>query len=116
MTSEILVPIAASIGSAVAAGVGGFRYAQSKMQSGPPAPAAAASAPQAFAPGATIFVRLSAEDSDRIERIDALLARLIALEEQTQAAVSRLADLVVQARLEAATRHGELAGLLRGRE
>jgi uncharacterized spore protein YtfJ len=109
--TDVLIALAASVGSAAAAGVGAFRYAQSRAQTGHGlgggGPAGAGER------GAPVFVRLSTEDSDRIERIDSLLARLIALEEQTQAAVSRLADLVVQARLEAAARQGELTGWLR---
>ena len=96
MTPDIIVPLATGIGSAVASAVGGFQIARWRLAGQP----------------RTVYVRLGAEDSDRVEKISALLERLIGLEKQTQSAIERLGELVVAARLEAAQRHGELTGRL----
>ncbi len=108
MNIDMVAPIATAIGSAIAAGIGGFKYGQSRTTP-------RAGGPSGVAGDGTVFVRLSAEDSDRVERIDSLLERLISLEEQTQSTLSRLGDLMIEARLEQANRHGELTGMLRVR-
>ena len=63
MTSEFLIPMATGAGSALAAGILGFQLARRR-----------------FGEEKTAYVRLSAEDSDRLEKIEALLERLISLE------------------------------------
>ena len=97
MTADIIVPLAAGIGSAVAAGMSGFQLARRRLGS----------------PPQTIYVRLGAEDSDRVEKISVLLERLIDLEEQSRSAIDRLGELVIAGRLEQSQRHGELAGRLK---
>ncbi len=94
MWIDVAIPIAAGIGSAVAAGISGFRIAKGRFS----------------ADDRTAYVRLSAEDSDRVEKISALLERLISLEEQTQEGVARLAEQVTKARLDQARRDGFLRG------
>jgi hypothetical protein len=94
MWLEVATPIAAGIGSAVAAGISGFRLARGRLSS----------------EDRTAYVRLSAEDSDRVEKINALLERLINLEEQTQEGVTRLAEQVTKVRLDHARRDGFLSG------
>ena len=96
MATDVVVPLAAAIGSAVAAGMSGFRIAKWRLA----------------AQERTAYVRLSAEDSDRVEKITALLERLVGLEEQTQSAIERLGEQLVAARLEQAQRHGELTARL----
>ncbi len=96
MIGDILIPAAAGLGAAVAAGMSAFRIGRILRSPS----------------DATIYVRLSAEDSDRVEKIEALLDRVIGLEEQTQAAIDRLAEQVAQARLEHARREGFLHGRL----
>jgi hypothetical protein len=93
---ELAVILAATVGSAAAAGMSGFRIARRRSES----------------QGRATYVRLSAEDSDRVEKIEALLQRLIGLEEQTRTAVERLAEKVVEARLDEARREGFLRGKL----
>ena len=65
MTSEIFINLATALGAAAAAGVSGFQLARRREQNG------------------TAYVRLSAEDSDRIEKLDALIEQLVALEQTT---------------------------------
>ena len=102
MLVDVVAPVATAIGAGVAAGIAGFRLAKGRM-----------TGPGAGSGGAT-YVRLSAEDSDRVEKISALLERLIALEGQTQGALERLAQTVTESRLEHARRHGEVVGRLGG--
>ena len=94
MWPEVATPIAAGIGAAVAAGISGFRIAKGRFSS----------------EERTAYVRLSAEDSDRVEKISLLLERLIDLEEQTQEGVARLAEQVAKVRLDHARRDGFLRG------
>ena len=93
---ELLIPAAAALGAAVAAGMSAFRVGRFLRERG----------------GATVYVRLSAEDSDRVEKIEALLERLIGLSEQSQDAIDRLSEQVTEARLEQARREGFLHGRL----
>ena len=97
MVTNIVVPVASAIGAGVAAGASAFRAAQAAHRA---------------LGESTLYVRLSPEDSDRVAKIDALLHRLIALEEQTQAAIVRLAGEVTEARLEQARREGFYEGRL----
>ena len=100
MTSEFLIPMATGAGSALAAGISGFQLARRR-----------------FGEEKTAYVRLSAEDSDRLEKIEALLERLISLEEQTQEMLRSVAaemsalrrDQAWQEGYEAGLRHGKLA-------
>ncbi len=93
MLLEIVTRAGAAIGAAIAAAWKAARAPTSRGK-GP------------------VYVRLSAEDSDRVEKIEALLVRLIALEEQTQRAIERLTSEMTAARLEQARRHGWLEGRL----
>ena len=97
MLTDIVVPVASAIGAAVAAGASAYRAGQAAHRA---------------LGESTLYVRLSAEDSDRVAKIDALLERLIALEEQTQTAITRLAEEVGSARLEQARREGFFEGRL----
>ncbi len=104
MTADILVPIASAVGAAVAAGASAYRLGSRQaahfLGSGDREKAA------------TPYVRLTAEDSARVEKISVLLERLIALEEQTHTSLDRVASLVIDSRLESAARYGELTGRL----
>ncbi len=96
MLLDITTRLGAAVGAAFGAALAAFRAPRSpRTRNGP-----------------SFYVRLSAQDSDRVEKIEALLNRLIALEEQTQNAVQRLTAQVTDARLEQARRQGYLEGRL----
>lgn len=105
MMADILVPIASALGAAIAAGASAYRLGSRQAT---PSPMGTAEREKA----ATPYVRLTAEDSARVEKISALLERLIALEEQTHTSLDRVASLVIDSRLESAARYGELTGRL----
>ena len=60
----------------------------------------------------TPFVRLSAEDSNRLGQVIGLLDRLVALEEQTQGILSKMADQITASRVEQSSVQGEILGRL----
>ena len=103
---EIIVPIATAIGAAAAAAISGSRLARGTYS----LPTRDPSVP--IPNQRTPYVRLSAEDSKRVEKIDVLLERLIAQEEQTQAAIMRLTEQIAAARLDEARRYGAMEGRL----
>ena len=90
-----MVPLAAGVASALAAGLSAFELARRRFNGG----------------GRQIYVRLSAEDSDRLEKIDALLERLIGLEEQTHEMLRTLAGEVSAVRRDQAWQEGYEAGV-----
>ncbi|MCH7553630.1 MAG: hypothetical protein IIC82_06510 [Chloroflexi bacterium] len=90
MGEQLLISLAASIGAAAAAGMSGFHLAKRRINGA----------------GPTTYVRLSAEDSDRVEKVDALLERLVALEEQTHAMLRGLSQELSALRRERAWQDG----------
>ena len=103
---DIIVPIATSLGAAIAAAISAYRLARGKYSAAPRDP----SVPHGHQ--RTLYVRLSAEDSKRVEKIDVLLERLIAQEEQTQASIMRLTEQISRGHLDDARRYGALEGRL----
>ena len=88
MLSDVLINVGAALGGAAAAGGAGFQLAR-RNQEGPAA-----------------YVRLSAEDSDRVEKLEALIERLVALEQTTHEMLGALHAEVSSVRRDLAWQRG----------
>ena len=96
MLSDVLINLGAALGGAAAGGAG-LQLARRNQE------------------GSASYVRLSAEDSDRIEKLEALIERLVALEQTTHEMLGALHAEVSSVRRDLAWQRGLRERAARGR-
>lgn len=97
MLTDVLINLGSALGGAAAGGAG-VQLARRSQE------------------GSTSYVRLSAEDSDRIEKLEALIERLVALEQATHEMLGALHAEVSSVRRDLAWQRGYESALRGGRD
>ena len=97
MLMDVLINLGSALGGAAAGGAG-VQLARRSQE------------------GSTSYVRLSAEDSDRIEKLEALIERLVALEQSTHEMLGALHAEVSSVRRDLAWQRGYESALRGGRD